>query len=254
MAMVRGFGLLGVAWCLVACGGGEGPAGSAAPAPTAAEELPSAEPVARPVTVLAAPAAAVPSAPSDPSGAPAQPTVAPAAPESPAEDLAPAKSVKAVKPVKPAKSVKSVKPVKPVKPATADEVDEVGEAPAAKARSAAEAAAVAEPMPPQRPALFEGVCGDKGQPACPLQGWMERKLQAPFDAEDLAAVARGLRQSKQLVPAPGWNAGDKGWAGFAEAGVRAAEAGDLAGTKQSCKGCHRAFRKRYKAEYRKRLL
>ena len=29
----------------------------------------------------------------------------------------------------------------------------------------------------QRPARADGACGEKGQPHCPLQGWMEKNMQ-----------------------------------------------------------------------------
>jgi hypothetical protein len=88
---------------------------------------------------------------------------------------------------------------------------------------------------------------------CPLQGWMNRNLQKPLDAQDLAAVARGLQRIPALVPDPTWNDdGTTGWSSLAQAAASAAKAGDLDGTKAACKTCHRTWRKSYKDTFRLR--
>jgi len=89
---------------------------------------------------------------------------------------------------------------------------------------------------------------------CPLQAFMERSVQTPMDAGDLAAVAKGLTRAVKMVPDASWNAGPSGWAAIAQAGADAAAAGDGAGAKQSCKSCHKAFRSKYKAEFRTKPL
>lgn len=83
---------------------------------------------------------------------------------------------------------------------------------------------------------------------------MDNNLQVALDDEDAASLAAGLRKSAKLVPDPSWDAGDNGWASIAQAGAKAAAAGDLTEARASCKACHRAFRKKYKADYRLRKL
>lgn len=90
---------------------------------------------------------------------------------------------------------------------------------------------------------------------CPLQAFMERFVQKPMDEGDLDAVAKGLTRAAKLAPAASWNAGGaSGWAAIAEAGATAASSGDAAAAKQSCKTCHKAFRSKYKAEFRTKPL
>lgn len=95
-------------------------------------------------------------------------------------------------------------------------------------------------------------CGEKGQPSCPLQGWMEKNVGEPMDAKDLAKVAASLEKVATMAPNPKWNEGDNGWAKIAKAGAAAAKAGDGAGTGASCKACHKAWRSQYKKEFRMR--
>jgi hypothetical protein len=97
-------------------------------------------------------------------------------------------------------------------------------------------------------------CGEKGQPMCPLQAWMERNLQKPLDDGDLAAVAQGLGRVPKLVPDPSWNAGADGWSAMADAGSAAAQRGDADAVKQSCKSCHKTWRRKYKETFRHRPI
>jgi hypothetical protein len=99
-------------------------------------------------------------------------------------------------------------------------------------------------------AAEDAKCGEKGQPDCPLQGWMDKNLQAPLDGGDLAKVAAGLEKAAGMVPDPKWNDGATGWAKIAKEGAAAAKAGDTAGAKASCKSCHKAWRNQYKKEFR----
>jgi hypothetical protein len=135
---------------------------------------------------------------------------------------------------------------------------EAGKAePSAKPEPAGEAKPAAEAKPAgddAKVAVVAGPCGEKGQPMCPLQAWMEKNLQGPFDDGDLAKVAANLRKVKGFSPDPSWNGGDKGWATSVDAGIQAAQAGDSSALKQSCKSCHKAWRKKYKAEHRKRKI
>ncbi len=99
-----------------------------------------------------------------------------------------------------------------------------------------------------------GACGEKGQPKCPLQGWMEKNMQDPIDAKDFKTVAASLEKVTKFVPDPKWNDGANGWSKLAGEGVKAAKAGDLKATKAACKSCHKAWRKEYKKQYRHRPI
>jgi hypothetical protein len=100
-------------------------------------------------------------------------------------------------------------------------------------------------------ARADGACGEKGQPPCPLQGWMETNMQDPMDKKDLKAVAAALEKAAKFVPNPKWNEGPTGWTKLATDGAEAAKKGDFANTNASCKSCHKAWRNQYKKEYRK---
>jgi cytochrome c556 len=95
-------------------------------------------------------------------------------------------------------------------------------------------------------------CGEKGQPSCPLQGWMEKHMQEPFDDKDLKQVAASLETAAGFAPDPTWNDGATGWSKLAKDGAAAAKAGDLEAVQQSCKSCHKAWRNKYKKEHRTR--
>src|SRR5215813_11552136 len=70
-------------------------------------------------------------------------------------------------------------------------------------------------------------CGAKGQPSCPLQGWMEKNMQGPFDKKDLKTLAESLEKAAGFAPDPKWNTGDKSWQKIAKDGAAAAKAGDF---------------------------
>ena len=93
-------------------------------------------------------------------------------------------------------------------------------------------------------------CGEKGQPSCPLQGWMEKNVDAAMEKGDLAKVGASLEKVAGFVPNPKWNDGDNGWAKIAKAGADAAKGGDIAAAKKECKTCHKAWRDKYKKEFR----
>jgi cytochrome c556 len=93
-------------------------------------------------------------------------------------------------------------------------------------------------------------CGEKGQPSCPLQGWMEKNMQEPFDSKDLPKLAAALEKAAAFAPDPSWNDGATGWAKLAKDGAAAAKAGDFKAVQQSCKSCHKAWRSKYKKEHR----
>jgi hypothetical protein len=102
-----------------------------------------------------------------------------------------------------------------------------------------------------REARADGPCGEKGQPHCPLQGWMEKNMQEPFDKKDLKGVAAALEKAAKFAPDPKWNDGPNGWAKLANDGAAAAKKGDFDATQNSCKACHKAWRNEYKKSHRK---
>lgn len=97
-------------------------------------------------------------------------------------------------------------------------------------------------------------CGGKGQPHCPLEEWMEKHLQDPYEKKDLKAVAQSLEKVASFVPDPKWNEGEKGWAKIANDGAAAAKAGDFKTVQQSCKTCHKAWRSEYRKTHRMRPI
>lgn len=88
----------------------------------------------------------------------------------------------------------------------------------------------------------------------PLAEWMESNLQAAVEAGDLARLATGLEKAATFAPDPTWNQGETSWEKIAKEGAAKAKAGDLAGARASCKSCHTAWRKKYKAQFRDRAL
>lgn len=98
----------------------------------------------------------------------------------------------------------------------------------------------------------DDTCGGKGQKPCPLQGWMEKEVDVPLDKGDMKKVAAALKKAAKLAPDASWNTGDKSWEAFALKGAEAAAAGDKKAMKASCKGCHKAWRKKYKKSHRMR--
>lgn len=127
-------------------------------------------------------------------------------------------------------------------------------------REKTEAAATADkpsqaaPTPAPKPSAELAACGDEGQPMCPLQAFMEQNVQKPLEAKDFAAVAKSLTRVAKLAPDAAWNSATPSWPSFAEDGIAAAKSGDEAALKQTCKGCHKAFRSKYKATFRTRPL
>jgi hypothetical protein len=96
----------------------------------------------------------------------------------------------------------------------------------------------------------DAACGAKGQPSCPLQGWMEKNMDAAVEKADAKALAAAFEKAASLVPDPKWNEGDSGWAKIANSGASAAAKGDISAAKKECKSCHKAWRDKYKLTYR----
>jgi hypothetical protein len=100
------------------------------------------------------------------------------------------------------------------------------------------------------PAQAGEACGEKGQPSCPLQGWMEKNMDPASEAGDTKALATAFEKAAGFAPDPKWNDGDTGWSKIAKDGAAAASKGDLAAAKKECKACHKAWRDKYKQTYR----
>jgi outer membrane biosynthesis protein TonB len=111
-----------------------------------------------------------------------------------------------------------------------------------------------EPAAKPQPSVIAGPCGEKGEPRCPLQAWMEDNLQTALDNADLKALAAGLTKSASLAPDPSWNTCAQGWNAIANTGADAAKQGDLAAARQTCKTCHKTWRNKYKESFRLRAL
>lgn len=93
-------------------------------------------------------------------------------------------------------------------------------------------------------------CGAKGQPSCPLQGWMEKNMDPATEKNDLKALAAAFEKVAGWAPDASWNSGDTSWQAIAKEGAALANKGDMAGAKKQCKSCHKAWRDKYKASFR----
>lgn len=101
------------------------------------------------------------------------------------------------------------------------------------------------PRPPRATAPVAS-CGDKKNP-CPLQRWMREKMAPALAANDAPALAAALDRMARFSPSPGPE-----WKTMSESAAAAARAGDVAGARKSCQGCHNAFKAQYKEKLRTR--
>lgn len=92
-------------------------------------------------------------------------------------------------------------------------------------------------------------CGEKGQPDCPLQGWMKKVANPPMLEKDAPAVADAFDKMVPLAPA-----GYPHWVSIAKDGAKAARAGDIDAARAACRGCHDQYKKKYRAELRARSI
>ncbi|MCA9603449.1 MAG: hypothetical protein KC417_15565 [Myxococcales bacterium] len=99
-----------------------------------------------------------------------------------------------------------------------------------------------------------GACGDEGQPACPLEGWMEKNTTPAVENQDLKALAAALHKIEFMAPDPKWDEGASGWAKIAREGAAAAEKGDFKAAKATCKTCHKAWKDKYLESYKTRAV
>jgi len=88
-------------------------------------------------------------------------------------------------------------------------------------------------------------CGEKGKPACPMQGWMKTNMAPAAASGDTAALAKNLDYVASHAPK-----GLADWAAIAKKGADAAKAGNVDGAKASCKTCHDKYKAQYKADMR----
>ena len=137
---------------------------------------------------------------------------------------------------------------------------------AANAPTAAHAAAAAtptapalRPLPRRSPTLSQPAaapsavapktfaCGNKGDPACPVQAWMKANMASAVASDDGPALAKQFDYVAAHAP-PGF----ANWRSIAQGGAAKARAGDLPGAKTACKACHDQYKAKYKAELRDR--
>ena len=96
----------------------------------------------------------------------------------------------------------------------------------------------------------DAACGAKGQPSCPLQGWMEKNMDPAVEKADTKALAVAFEKAAKFAPDAAWNTAEPSWSKLALAGAEAAKKGDLAAAKAQCKSCHKAFGEKYRATFR----
>jgi hypothetical protein len=184
-----------------------------------------------------------------------QPAAVPADPGASATPTAPPPAAPADAPAPPAAEPESADAPREPAGAAHDQADEA--TPSAAKTPAQGSAAKAEPSAaaPTAPAQAAGPCGEEGQRRCPLQAFMEDEVDKPLESGDLEHVAASLTKVAKMAPEPSWNAnGANGFRGMAEASAAAARANDVPALQQSCKSCHKAFRRQYKEQYRPRPL
>ena len=73
-----------------------------------------------------------------------------------------------------------------------------------------------------------------------------KKMGATAASEDAKGLGPLLGQAKAMKPADPEYAT---WDAIADKGKAAADSGDLAGAKATCKDCHTAYRDKFKAKY-----
>jgi hypothetical protein len=73
-----------------------------------------------------------------------------------------------------------------------------------------------------------------------------KKMGATAASDDPKSLGPMMTQAKTMKPA---DAAFAGWDAIADSGKAAADKGDLAAAKATCKDCHNKFRDSYKAKY-----
>jgi hypothetical protein len=129
-------------------------------------------------------------------------------------------------------------------------------APSAAAASTGASSAAAEKNAPSASASATvaagdagATCGTKPLPDCPLQAWMKQNPNTALNGNDMPALATSLDKLVGFAPA-----GYTNWASIAKDGAKAANAGDTAAAKASCRSCHDQYKQKYKTEMRTRAI
>lgn len=108
-------------------------------------------------------------------------------------------------------------------------------------------------VPQQRPAAAtaarDAACGTENQPDCPLQRWMDQRINTFFTSRNVRELAAAFRFLSKIAP-PDY----PDWAAWADGGVAAAAKADFPLAKRACVGCHNDYRERYRADMRSRAL
>jgi hypothetical protein len=113
-----------------------------------------------------------------------------------------------------------------------------------------DASGVATHAPSASASIAAASCGEKGQPKCPLQGWMSTVVQPALASKEASKLAAALRQCAKYAP-PGFPE----WAKIANEGATAVDrASNVTAGKKSCTDCHNLYKAKYKAEARTRPL
>ena len=88
--------------------------------------------------------------------------------------------------------------------------------------------------------------GPAGAASTAMKELMKRMGAVAAAGDDAKPLAPLLAQAKTMKPADPEYAT---WDAIADRGKAAADSGDLAGAKASCKECHAAYRDKFKAKY-----
>jgi hypothetical protein len=108
---------------------------------------------------------------------------------------------------------------------------------------------VTAPVPARPAAPKEPTCGQAGGPECPLQAWMDARLNTALSTADYPEVARALRELAADRPD-----GFPTWITWTESGAAAADRKDDAAIRKSCNGCHDDTRETYRRTIRDRPM
>lgn len=88
-------------------------------------------------------------------------------------------------------------------------------------------------------------CGNKGQKACPMQGWMKSVMGSAASSGDAEKLAAALTTCAGK-PVAGYGQ----WSAISQEGVAKAKAGDIDGAKKSCEKCHQLYKAKYQRTMR----
>jgi cytochrome c556 len=83
---------------------------------------------------------------------------------------------------------------------------------------------------------------------------MEQNMDAPLEAQDAAKLVAAFERVARMSPDPAWNSAAPSWSALSRQGAAAAKTADFSAAQATCKSCHRAFRKPFKALHRAKPL